>query len=64
MRIRLRGYDRVVTVVDDGSGFDDDAATPGHGLKNMRARSASIGGGFRLRTQPGGGTALEVVLRG
>jgi signal transduction histidine kinase len=29
----------------------------------MRARSASIGGGFKLRTQPGGGTALEVVLR-
>jgi signal transduction histidine kinase len=63
VQIRLRGYERVVTVVDDGSGFDDDAATPGHGLKNMRARSASIGGGFRLRTQPGGGTALEVVLR-
>jgi hypothetical protein len=63
VRIRLRGYERVVTVVDDGSGFDDDAATPGHGLKNMRARSASIGGGFRLLTHPGGGTALEVVLR-
>jgi signal transduction histidine kinase len=35
----------------------------GQGLKNMKARSASIGGGFRLRSQPGRGTALEVVLR-
>jgi signal transduction histidine kinase len=29
----------------------------------MRARAASIGGGFRLRSVPGRGTALEVVLR-
>jgi signal transduction histidine kinase len=63
VRIRLRGDERVVTVVDDGSGFDDEAVASGQGLRNMRARSASIGGGFKLRTQPGGGTALEVVLR-
>jgi signal transduction histidine kinase len=29
----------------------------------MRARAASIGGGFRLVSAPGRGTALEVVLR-
>jgi signal transduction histidine kinase len=29
----------------------------------MKARSASIGGGFVLRSKPGRGTALEVVLR-
>ena len=29
----------------------------------MKARSASIGGGFRLQSGPGRGTALEVVLR-
>jgi signal transduction histidine kinase len=63
VQIRLRGLDRVVTVVDDGSGFSEDEVAAGQGLKNMRARSASIGGGFRLRTQPGRGTALEVVLR-
>jgi two-component system, NarL family, sensor kinase len=59
----MRGEDRVVTVVDNGSGFDDESVTAGQGLRNMRARTASIGGGFRLRTYPGGGTALEVVLR-
>jgi signal transduction histidine kinase len=63
VRIRMRGDERVVTVVDDGSGFDDDSVSAGQGLRNMRARSASIGGGFRLRSQPGRGTALEVVLR-
>jgi signal transduction histidine kinase len=29
----------------------------------MKARTASIGGGFRLDSKPGRGTALEVVLR-
>jgi signal transduction histidine kinase len=61
--IGIRGDERVVTVVDDGSGFAHEAVSAGQGLRNMRARSASIGGGFQLRTQPGGGTALEVVLR-
>jgi len=63
VRIGLRGDERVVTVVDDGAGFDDVTATAGQGLRNMKARSASIGGGFRLRSRPGRGTALEVVLR-
>ena len=63
VRIALRGDERVVTIVDDGSGFDDDAVSAGQGLRNMKARSASIGGGFRLRSEPGRGTALEVVLR-
>jgi two-component system, NarL family, sensor histidine kinase LiaS len=63
VRISLRGDERVVTVIDDGSGFDDETISAGQGLKNMKARSASIGGGFRLRSEPGRGTALEVVLR-
>src|SRR4051794_652032 len=63
VRIRLRGDDRVVSVVDDGAGFDDVTVTSGQGLRNMKARSASIGGGFRLQSRPGRGTALEVVLR-
>jgi signal transduction histidine kinase len=63
VRIGLRGEERVVTVVDDGTGFDDDSVAAGQGLRNMKARSASIGGGFRLKSAPGRGTALEVVLR-
>ncbi len=63
VRIRLRGDERVVSVVDDGSGFNDETVSNGQGLRNMKARTASIGGGFRLRSEPGHGTALEVVLR-
>ena len=63
VRIAERAGERFVTVVDDGSGFDEEEIAAGQGLKNMRARAASIGGGFRLVSAPGRGTALEVVLR-
>jgi signal transduction histidine kinase len=32
-------------------------------LKNIRARTKIIEGGFSLTSKPGRGTALEVVLR-
>ena len=63
VRIEERAGERFVTVIDDGSGFDEEEIAAGQGLKNMRARAASIGGGFRLSSTPGRGTALEVVLR-
>jgi signal transduction histidine kinase len=54
--------ERFVAVSDDGAGFEGEAPA-GQGLSNMRARAASIDGGFNLRSSPGFGTALEVVLR-
>ena len=54
---------RVVRVRDDGAGFAEEADGAGQGLKNMEARSASIGGGLRIRSRPGLGTAVEVTLR-
>ena len=54
---------RVVRVYDDGKGFDGEEAAAGQGLKNMRLRADTIDGGFNLRSRPGRGTALEVVLR-
>jgi len=62
--IGMRAFgERFVTITDDGDGFDGDEAAAGQGLKNMRARAESIEGGFSLRSTPGRGTALEVVLR-
>jgi signal transduction histidine kinase len=55
--------ERFVTIHDDGDGFDGEGLPAGQGLKNMRARAESIEGGFSLRSSPGRGTALEIVLR-
>ena len=63
VEIGERAGDRLVTVRDDGEGFVPDATEGGQGLRNMRDRAASIGGAFSLRSAPGRGTALEVVLR-
>ena len=62
--IGLRQFgERFVSIRDDGDGFHGDDAPAGQGLKNMRARAEAIEGGFSLRSTPGRGTALEVVLR-
>jgi signal transduction histidine kinase len=61
--IGMRDGRRVIRIADDGRGLGGEAETHGQGLTNMRTRSAAIGGRFRLTSSPGGGTALEVVLR-
>ena len=61
--IGWRDGERFVSIQDNGAGFDGDDTVAGQGLKNMRARAASIDGGLSLRSVPGRGTALEVVLR-
>jgi len=62
--IRRRGSERLVTVRDDGAGFNaPESEAAGLGLTNMRKRTAAIGGDFSLSTAPGRGTAVEVVLR-
>ena len=58
-----RGSDRYVRVRDDGAGFEAGKPQTGEGLRNMRDRAESIGGALSLRSAPGYGTALEVVLR-
>lgn len=63
VQIGQRANERFVALRDDGVGFEPDEVTSGQGLRNMRERAATIGGALSLRTAPGGGTALEVVLR-
>jgi signal transduction histidine kinase len=57
-----RSGERYVAVRDDGTGFQPGTGA-GQGLKNMRERAVGIGGAFSMRSSPGGGTALEIVLR-
>lgn len=61
--ISQRGGRRVVSVRDDGVGFDEETASVGQGLANMKLRAEAIEGRLSLRSVPGRGTAIEVVLR-
>jgi signal transduction histidine kinase len=63
VQIGERSGARYVSVRDDGAGFEVVDGGAGQGLSNMRERAASIGGALSLRSAPGSGTSLEVLLR-
>ncbi|MBG6055990.1 signal transduction histidine kinase [Salinibacterium sp. CAN_S4] len=48
-------------VTDDGTGFDQDAATTGFGLNGMRGRLALVGGALDISSSPAG-TVLTATL--
>jgi signal transduction histidine kinase len=43
----------VLTVRDDGRGFDTEAQTEGNGLISMKRRAASLGGELEVRSTEG-----------
>ena len=45
-------------VVDDGRGFDADAAPQGAGLANMSDRVGALGGRLTITASPGRGTRI------
>jgi signal transduction histidine kinase len=63
VEIGARGANRYVSVRDDGYGFVPETSVGGQGLRNMRERAASIGGALSVRSAPGRGTSLEILLR-
>jgi signal transduction histidine kinase len=57
----------VLTIADDGAGFDQGAlgqsgSRPGLGLLSMRERAEFAGGTLSLWSQPGKGTLIRVVI--
>jgi signal transduction histidine kinase len=59
-------YDRpdevVLTVRDDGLGFEPGDARSGFGLDGVQARAAEVGGAVQVLSEPGGGTTLVLVV--
>ena len=63
--IRVKQADGVVvlTVVDDGDGFDPDQVGRGHlGLVGMRQRAERVGAHVGIASKPGGGTRVTVHI--
>ena len=50
-------------IVDNGAGFDTQAVLQGNGLKNMRARAASIGAAINIESIKGLGTKILFRLK-
>ncbi len=63
--VNISGHEVRAEVLDDGTGFDPDAAAGGrsrNGLASMRERAASVGGTLALVTGPGRGTRVSVSI--
>ena len=59
VRVEASDHRVLVTVADDGAGFDPARARRGLGLANMAGRVEAVGGSFNLDTAPGKGTVVR-----
>jgi PAS domain S-box-containing protein len=59
VRLTFSNRDMVLTVQDDGEGFNTKTNGHGMGLRSMRYRAQSIGGSCEVRTSPSKGTIIR-----
>ena len=52
----------VLTIEDDGSGFNTRSISAGNGLRNMRGRAAALGGKLLVTSKRGQGTRLRLTV--
>ncbi|HRQ38563.1 MAG TPA: sensor histidine kinase [Chloroflexota bacterium] len=62
MRLAWEAGGVVLTIADNGRGFDAQAATSGFGIQGMRERLDALGGRLQLTSQPGKGTMVRAEL--
>ena len=63
MAVRITARSAVLSIRDDGRGFDPRSHGQGrHGIVGMRERAALVGGRLRIRSRPGAGTTLTASV--
>lgn len=62
LRLEFRDGVVLLSLTDDGAGFDPDAHHDGFGLLGMRERAERIGARLEVRSRPGSGTQVRTVL--
>ena len=62
IKLRLEGSRLVLTVADDGEGFDPAGQRDGQGLRSMRRRAESLGGTLELASRTGGATNVVLTV--
>jgi signal transduction histidine kinase len=63
IHIKLQQSEMVsLSIEDNGQGFNATQNTTGFGLQGMRERAVALGGHLTIRSQPGQGCAISVIL--
>jgi two-component system, NarL family, sensor histidine kinase DevS len=62
IRLVRSGRGALLSIEDDGSGFDTRLDSSGNGLRNMRERASSLGGVLRVTSRNGRGTRLRIIF--
>lgn len=62
VQIDCRGENLVISIRDDGIGFDSRDQFPGMGLKNIQARVEELGGNLDIISKPEQGTKLSLNI--
>ncbi len=62
VRLENKNAQIVLTIFDDGRGFDPVRRTGGMGLDNMRHRAQRLHGELSIESQPGQGTVVRCVI--
>jgi signal transduction histidine kinase len=60
--IRNNGRNIILTIRDNGKGFDVSNGSSGNGLVNIRARATAIKGSVHVKSSPNAGTEVRLVL--
>ena len=62
VKLARRGANAVLSIEDDGVGFDTSASSTGNGLRNLRERATALGGPLHVTSGAGKGTVLRVTF--
>ncbi len=63
IRLGLERGRLILTVADDGVGFDPETVSDGNGLKNVRLRAAEMNGTVEIDSRPGAGTTVKLTAK-
>jgi signal transduction histidine kinase len=57
------GGELLISIADDGCGFDQSSVQEGNGLENMRRRARDLGGSISFNNPGDGGSGTRLLLR-
>jgi signal transduction histidine kinase len=62
IKLHSSAHQFLLTITDNGKGFDSSTTYGGNGLKNMRIRAEEIKAAFEIISKPAEGTRIRVVV--